>query len=114
MDTFAVAARARREGPSSCSVGWWPGSGAGRRATIASTCPVTIMCLGQVQVRSLVDTGSGVSAVTETFCRRHLTSCAPERAHYDWLRLRAAGGLAVPYLGLMTVLRSWCLDRLTL
>ncbi|KAJ8003957.1 hypothetical protein DPEC_G00153790 [Dallia pectoralis] len=56
--------------------------------------------MGGVKVKCLIDTGSMVTTVTESFFRQHffsqgcrgLTDCG-------WLALRAANGLTIPYLG---------------
>lgn len=64
-----------------------------------SGCPNIEVVIGGVTVSCLLDTGSMVSAVTETFLEQyqpwgseHLQSC-------HWLQLRAANGLAMPYIG---------------
>ncbi|KAJ7983606.1 hypothetical protein DPEC_G00375400 [Dallia pectoralis] len=62
--------------------------------------PVVEVLMGGVKVKCLIDTGSMVTTVTESFFRQHffsqgcrgLTDCG-------WLALRAANGLTIPYLG---------------
>ncbi|KAL7870950.1 hypothetical protein SRHO_G00084470 [Serrasalmus rhombeus] len=65
-----------------------------------SSCPVIDVVIGGVVVSCLLDTGSMVSTVTESFFiqqfepwgQDHLQSC-------HWLQLRAANGLDIPYIG---------------
>lgn len=62
--------------------------------------PVVQVVMGGVEVPCLLDTGSMVTTVTESFFRDHfqsqgngmLKSCS-------WLALKAANGLSIPYLG---------------
>ena len=59
-------------------------------------CPYVTIKLAGVEVKCLLDTGSMVSTIVESFFRKHfqdnLQSC-------HWLELRAANGLEIPYLG---------------
>ena len=58
--------------------------------------------IGGVQVPCLIDTGSMVSTVTETFFQKHLAPRGPNSLKScNWLQLRAANGLAIPYVGYM-------------
>lgn len=58
------------------------------------------MLMGGVPVPCLVDTGSMVSTVTESFFVQHFEPWGPEKLHScNWLRLNAANGLAIPYVG---------------
>ena len=69
-------------------------------ARAVGTCPVVEMKIGGVSTRCLLDTGSQVSTVTEQFFRQHL--CGEEDdmlSTAGWLRLTAANGLEIPYLG---------------
>lgn len=67
-----------------------------------SSCPHLNVSLGGVQVPCLIDTGSMVSTVTETFFRKHLAPQGPNKLKScNWLQLRAANGLAIPYIGYM-------------
>ncbi|KAL7841777.1 hypothetical protein SRHO_G00254680 [Serrasalmus rhombeus] len=59
-------------------------------------CPKVAVRLGGVVINCLLDTGSMVSTIVESFFRQHvqgkLRSCR-------WLQLRAANGLEIPYVG---------------
>ncbi|KAL4007870.1 hypothetical protein ACER0C_001722 [Sarotherodon galilaeus] len=53
-----------------------------------------------VTVPCLVDTGSMVSTITESFFLMHFAPWGQERLQScHWLQLRAANGLAIPYIG---------------
>lgn len=62
-----------------------------------------------VKVPCLVDTGSMVSTITESFFREHFESWGAERLQAcHWLQLRAANGLAIPYIGYMELNVELC------
>ncbi|KAI3361878.1 hypothetical protein L3Q82_002197 [Scortum barcoo] len=68
--------------------------------------------MGGVKVPCLVDTGSMVSTVSESFFRHHFEPWGQERLHScNWLQLRAANGLAIPYLGYLELEVQLC-DKL--
>jgi hypothetical protein len=50
-------------------------------------------------MKTLIDTGSEVSTVTETLYRRHLSSLPLQQS--QWFSLKAASGLSIPYLGIV-------------
>lgn len=52
--------------------------------------------LGEIPVRCLLDTGSNVSTITESFFEQHFR---PTLKTCEWLALSAANGLGIPYLG---------------
>ena len=58
------------------------------------------MKLGGVHVRRLLDSGSQVSTITESFFNKHFR---PRRSKLldtnQWLTLTAANGLEIPYIG---------------
>lgn len=58
--------------------------------------PQVVIKLAGVNVKCILDTGSTVSTISESFFKQHfndkLKSC-------HWLELRAANGLEIPYLG---------------
>ncbi|KAG1936344.1 interleukin-1 receptor accessory protein-like 1-A [Pimephales promelas] len=64
------------------------------------TCPqVDIKVLG-VEVSCLLDTGSQVSTISESFFRQHLGGDDEDMlSTAGWLKLTAANGLDIPYLG---------------
>lgn len=65
--------------------------------------------MGGVDVLCLLDTGSMVSTITETFFRRHFEPWGQDRLRQcQWLQLRAANGLAIPYLGYLELDVTLC------
>ena len=62
-------------------------------------CPVVTVQMGGVDVPCLLDTGSQVSTVTESFFRQNIAPGDSELASCHWLKLTAANGLAIPYIG---------------
>lgn len=56
--------------------------------------------LGGVPTRCLLDTGSMVTTVTESFFRQQIEPHTSEKMQScDWLQLKAANGLSIPYVG---------------
>lgn len=67
---------------------------------LISSCPHLDIDFGGVQIPCLIDTGSMVSTITESFFRRHFEPWGQERLlSCHWLQLSAANGLSIPYLG---------------
>ncbi|KAL2085708.1 hypothetical protein ACEWY4_019028 [Coilia grayii] len=67
---------------------------------LIGNCPVIDISLGGVLTRCLLDTGSMVTTVTESFFRQQVEPQIREKMQScDWLQLKAANGLAIPYLG---------------
>lgn len=65
--------------------------------------------MGGVEVPCLVDTGSMVSTVTESFFHQHFEPWGQERLRScHWLQLKAANGLAIPYLGYLELEVKLC------
>lgn len=65
-----------------------------------SSCPKIDVSIGGVNVSCLLDTGSMVSTVTESFFLQQFEPWGLERLQScHWLQLRAANGLAIPYIG---------------
>ena len=65
-------------------------------------CPDVQINMGGVVVPCLLDTGSMVTTIRESFFEKHFRSQGIgllKKCH--WLRLRAANGLKIPYLGYM-------------
>ncbi len=62
--------------------------------------PVVDVYMGGVCVPSMIDTGSMVTIITESFFREHF-ECKGEDVLKEcgWLSLKAANGLSIPYLG---------------
>lgn len=66
------------------------------------SCPQLIVGIGGVPVQCLIDTGSMVSTITESCFIKHFKPWGQERLkHCQRLQLRAANGLAIPYIGNM-------------
>uniref|UniRef100_A0A3P9I2U1 Gypsy retrotransposon integrase-like protein 1 n=1 Tax=Oryzias latipes TaxID=8090 RepID=A0A3P9I2U1_ORYLA len=63
-------------------------------------CPVVDIQIGGIPLNCLVDSGSNVSTLTESFFRDHLHG-GDDDMHYTskWLRITAANKLPLPYLG---------------
>lgn len=69
-------------------------------AGVTGRCPETLAKIDGRLVKCLVDTGSEVSTITESWFHQHFTnSHLQERSH--WFMLNAANGLDIPYVGLL-------------
>ena len=74
---------------------------------LVSSCPHLEVIMGGVKVPCLVDTGSMVSTVTESFFQEHFSG--QERLNFcSWLHLKAANGSSIPYLGYMELDAELC------
>ncbi len=63
-------------------------------------CPVVDLKIGGVDVSCLLDTGSQVSTITEHFFKEHLVGEEKDMlSTTGWLKITAANGLDIPYLG---------------
>ena len=83
--------------------------GGGREAKLISACPHMDVVMGGVKVPCLVDTGSMVSTVRESFFRQHFETWGQEKLQScHWLQLRAANGLPIPYLGYLELEVELC------
>ncbi|XP_042338496.1 uncharacterized protein LOC121939556, partial [Plectropomus leopardus] len=68
--------------------------------------------MGGVTVPCLIDTGSMVSTVTEGFFQQYFEPWGQEKLQTcHWLQLRAANGLAIPYIGYLELDIKLC-DKL--
>ena len=75
--------------------------------------PHVDVVMSGVTVPSLVDTGSMVSTITESFFQEHFAPWGGERLQScHWLQLQAANGLAIPYLGYLELDVLICGKRL--
>ena len=82
------------------SVGEPIGSQGGIAVGLMAPCPTIEVVIGGATVSCLVDTGSMVSTVTESCFQEQFAPWGPDRlSSCHWLQLRAANGLAIPYLG---------------
>ena len=69
-------------------------------AGLMSSCPKIDVVFSGVHVPCLVDTGSMVSTITESFFQQQFSSWDQDRLRScNWLQLRAANGLEIPYVG---------------
>lgn len=67
---------------------------------LMSSCPQLEVKMGGVLVPCLLDTGSMVSTITESFFHKHFEPWGSDKLQTcNWLQLRAANGLAIPYIG---------------
>lgn len=63
---------------------------------LVGPCPSVMVLMVGVRVPCLLDTGSMVSTVAESFFNQHFS----EKLHScNWLQLKAANGLDTPYFG---------------
>ncbi|KAK0054404.1 Retrovirus-related Pol poly from transposon, partial [Biomphalaria pfeifferi] len=65
---------------------------------IAGTCPTVEVLIEGVPLLAMVDTGSQVSTVTESFFSRHFRESIKTLQSAD-IRLTAANGLLIPFIG---------------
>lgn len=71
-------------------------------SSLMSSCPHLVICIGGVQVPCLIDTGSMVSTITESCFLQNFEPWGQDRLRScQWLQLRAANGLDIPYIGYM-------------
>ncbi|KAK3107286.1 hypothetical protein FSP39_011149 [Pinctada imbricata] len=61
--------------------------------------PILSVKIKDTVVQCILDTGSVVSTITESFYNKHLKSKFEMHPEQNWLRLRAANGLEIPYVG---------------
>lgn len=63
-------------------------------------CPIVDVVMGGVEVKCLLDTGSMVTTITESFFKEAFKPLmAPRLQSCGWLVLKAANGLDIPYVG---------------
>lgn len=71
---------------------------------IMAPCPEAEVLLGDVKTQCLIDTGAEVSTLTEEYFRKYLAPQGQEPLDTSpWLRITAANGSAIPYLGYVEV-----------
>lgn len=64
---------------------------------LVGSCPVLAVHMGGIAVSCLIDTGSMVTTITESFFTKHFTHL--QKKDCRWLGLKAANGLDIPYIG---------------
>lgn len=80
---------------------------------LMSSCPHLDVSMGGIAVSCLIDTGSMVSTITESLFQQHFEPWGQERLKScHWLQLRAANGLAIPYVGYLELDVELCGKRL--
>ncbi|KAK3090231.1 hypothetical protein FSP39_010232 [Pinctada imbricata] len=62
------------------------------------SCPEAVLSIEGKEIRCLLDTGAQVSTITESYFRKHLGTKKPVDVR-ETLRLSAANGLDIPYIG---------------
>lgn len=67
------------------------------KGSLVGNCPAVTIGIGGVTVECILDTGSMVSTITESFYNKYL--CDIPIVQECHLKLRAANGLEVPYVG---------------
>ncbi len=65
---------------------------------IVGKCPESIIGIGGKKAKCIVDSGAEVSTITESFYRKYLSSNQVKDAT-SWLKISAANGLEIPYVG---------------
>ena len=68
------------------------------KKTVAK-CPTVKLNIAGIIVTYLLDTGSMVSTITESFFNKNLLPKLKLHKDKTWLQLRAANGLEIPYIG---------------
>lgn len=68
------------------------------KKTVAK-CPTVKLNIAGIIVTCLLDTGSMVSTITESFFNKNLLPKLKLHKDKTWLQLRAANGLEIPYIG---------------
>lgn len=72
-------------------------------------CPHIDVLMGGVTVPCLLDSGSMVSTITESFFTEHFAQWGQERFHScNWLQLWATNGLSIPYIGYLELTVTLC------
>ncbi|TWW67321.1 Retrovirus-related Pol polyprotein from transposon opus, partial [Takifugu flavidus] len=95
--------------PSHSSVGGSTGSPSPAITKLIAPCPNITVLIGGIGVECLVDTGSMVSTITESFFRAQFGFWGHDRLQScQWLQLRAANGLAIPYVGYLELEVELC------
>lgn len=76
---------------------------------LIASCPHVDIDMARIKVPCLVDTGSLVSTISESFFLKNFGPRGEECLKAcHWLQLRAANGLAVPYIGYFELTIELC------
>ena len=68
---------------------------------VIGTCPEVEADFGNVKIQCLIDSGSQVTTVTESFYKEHM--CDEPLIESSWIRLSGANGIEIPSTGLLIV-----------
>ena len=75
-----------------------------RPPALIGQCPLVAVTLCSIPTTLLLDTGSMVTTVSETYFDQHLRAMTPQPVKScEWLQLTAANGLAIPYVGYIEI-----------
>ena len=64
---------------------------------VIAPCPTTVITISNTDIKCLIDTGSMVSTITESFYVKYLSTIPVIQEQF--ITLRAANGLDIPYVG---------------
>ena len=67
--------------------------------SLQGNCPQTSMWIAGVEVMAVIDTGSEISTIPESWYRANLSKLPLRKL--NWLSVKAANGLDIPYVGLV-------------
>mgnify|MGYP005948850939 CR=1 FL=1 len=70
---------------------------------VIGKCPVINISVSGINLPCLVDTGSMVSTVTESFYRKFIEPLGTSLIQNSFIQLKAANGLEIPYIGYIEV-----------
>ena len=82
-------------------------TGSNQLTSLIGTCPEVQMVLGGVTVNCLLDSGSQVTTIGESFYSEHLKNTDLQDSS-KWLKITAANNLPVPYVGYISTDVSVC------
>lgn len=86
--------------PAPATVGQVDGEAAApSKPSFIGECPAVEVTAEGVTIPCLLDTGSQVTLFSETFFKKHFNKQAEEKTKIEWLKLKAANGLRIPYVG---------------
>ena len=66
---------------------------------VTGKCPVIKISILGLELQSLVDTGSMVSTITESFYREFIEPLGAKLSENSFIQIKAANGLDIPYIG---------------
>lgn len=72
---------------------------ANRRKKAFGDCLTVEVSIAGVKTKCLLDTGSEVTTITDSYFRKHFKDGQPSLSGATWVRLTAANGLEIPVVG---------------